>query len=85
MRASPFAIFAAGFVAGGIALGGALAQARIVTLNAAIAGVLPNSEGSLFCVTAASAVRAVQGVARPTSVNATGGGVSQGVTLRCPG
>lgn len=84
MRASPFAIFAAGFLAGGIVLGGVVAHARIVTLNASIAGVLPNSEGSLLCAAANSTVRAVVGVSRPLTVNATGGGVSTGVTLRCP-
>ena len=84
MRASPIAIFAAGFIAGGIALGGVLAHARIVTLNASIAGVLPNSEGSLFCATAASKVRAIAGVMRSTTVNASGGGTSTGATLKCP-
>lgn len=83
MRASPIAIFAAGFLAGGIVLGGVVAHARIVTLNSAIAGVLPNSEGSLFCVTAASVLRPIPGISRATSVNAPGG-VSNGVTLRCP-
>lgn len=84
MKSSPIAIFAAGFIAGSVLLGGAVvAHARIVTLNAAIAGVLPNSEGSLFCVTAASVLRPITGVSRATSVNAPGG-VSNGVTLRCP-
>lgn len=83
MKASPFTIFCAGFVAGGIVLGGVLAHARIVTLNSAIAGVLPNSEGSLFCVTANSVLRPITGVSRNTSVNAPGG-VSYGVTMRCP-
>ena len=85
MRASPLIVFAAGFVAGGIALGGALAHARIVTLNSAVAGVLPGSEGSLFCVTGGSAVRPIAGVMRASRVSASGGGVSDGVTLRCPG
>jgi hypothetical protein len=84
MQASPLAIFAAGFIAGGIVLGGVVVHARIVTLNAAIAGVLPNSEGSLFCVTNASILRPISGVSRPTSVNAPGNAVSAGVTLRCP-
>ncbi len=83
MPASPIAVFCAGFLAGGLVLGGALAHARIVTLNSAVAGVLPNSEGSLFCVTAASVPRAIPGVSRNTSVNAPGG-VSHGVTMRCP-
>lgn len=83
MHASPIAIFAAGFIAGGIVLGGVVAHARIVTLNAAIAGVLPNSEGSLFCVTAASVLRPIVGVSRNTTVSAPGG-VSHGVTMRCP-
>jgi hypothetical protein len=83
MPASPIAIFAAGFIAGGFVLGGVVAQARIVTLNSAIAGVLPNSEGSLFCVTAGSVLRPITGVTRNTSVNAPGG-VSYGVTMRCP-
>ncbi|MDO9501661.1 hypothetical protein [Falsiroseomonas sp.] len=83
MSASPIAIFAAGFIAGGFILGGVVAQARIVTLNSAIAGVLPNSEGSLFCVTATSVLRPITGTIRNTSVNAPGG-VSYGVTMRCP-
>jgi hypothetical protein len=84
MQASPLAIFAAGFIAGGIVLGGVVVHARIVTLNASIAGVLPNSEGSLFCVTAASVPRPIAGVSRNTSVTAPGNGVATGVTLRCP-
>ena len=83
MKTPPIAIFAAGFLAGGIVLGGVVAHARIVTLNSAIAGVLPNSEGSLFCVTASSVLRPITGVSRNTSVNAPGG-VSYGVTMRCP-
>lgn len=83
MKASPISIFAAGFVAGGIVLGGAFAHARIVTLNASIAGVLPNSEGSLFCVTASSVLRPIAGVQRTSTVTAPGG-TSTGVTLRCP-
>ena len=83
MTSSPIAIFAAGFISGGVVLGGALAHARIVTLNSAIAGVLPNSEGSLFCVTASSTLRPITGVSRNTSVTAPGG-VSYGVTMRCP-
>ena len=83
MTKSPIAIFAAGFLAGGIVLGGVVAHARIVTLNSAIAGVLPNSEGSLFCVTAGSVLRPITGVQRSTSVNAPGG-ISHGVTMRCP-
>ena len=82
MKASPIAIFVAGFVAGGIVLGG-VAHARITMLNSAIAGVLPSSEGSLFCVTAANVLRPITGVQRNTSVNAPGG-VSYGVTMRCP-
>ncbi len=68
MQASHVALFAAGFVAGGIALGGIVAHARIATLNASVAGVLPNSGGSLFCVTAASAIRPIRGVFREVSV-----------------
>ena len=84
MRASPIAIFVAGFIAGGIALGGVLAHARIVVLNGSIAGVLPNSGGSLFCSTAASAVRPIKGVSRDVSVATSGGGVSWGIELKCP-
>ncbi|MBX9749744.1 MAG: hypothetical protein K5Q68_09040 [Roseococcus sp.] len=85
MKASPIAIFAAGFMAGGIVLGGALAHARIVMLNAAIAGVLPGSEGSLFCVTANSVLKAGTGVQRDTSVRVPGSQeISYGVTMRCP-
>ncbi|WP_424812836.1 hypothetical protein [Roseococcus sp. YIM B11640] len=83
MAKSPYAFFAAGFVAGGVLLGGAMAHARFVALNAAVGGVLPNSEGSLFCVTANSVLRNIAGTYRPSTVNAPGG-VSAGVTLRCP-
>ena len=83
MRASRLVFFAAGFLAGGIVLGGVVAHARIVTLNSAIAGVLPNSDGSLFCVTAASVLRPIPGVQRSSTVTAPGG-ISIGVTLRCP-
>lgn len=69
MKASPIAIFAA--------------HARITTLNLAIAGVLPNSEGSLFCVTAANVLRPIRGVQREGKVAAPGGD-SYGTTLRCP-
>ena len=84
MKLSPIAMFAAGVITGSVLLGGAVvAHARIVTLNSAIAGVLPNSEGSLFCVTAANVLRPIKGVVRETSVTAPGG-VSNGVTMRCP-
>ena len=83
MRSFPIAAFAAGFLAGGIVLGGVVAHARIVTLNASVAGVLPNSEGSLYCVTASSALRPITGVYRATNVSGPGG-VSNGATLRCP-
>jgi hypothetical protein len=85
MKASPIAVFAAGFIAGGVVLGGAVAHARITTLNSAIAGVLPASEGSLFCVNASNRVLAISGQVRNTSVNAQAGtGTSYGVTMRCP-
>ncbi|WP_376096607.1 hypothetical protein ACE7GA_05180 [Roseomonas sp. CCTCC AB2023176] len=83
MRASPIAIFAAGFVAGGIAFGAVAAHARFVVLNSSVGGVLPNSEGSLFCVTSGSVLRPINGVTRNSSVNAPGG-VAYGVTFRCP-
>ena len=83
MRNSPVAIFAAGFIAGAVVLGGAFAHARIVTLNLAVGGVLPNSEGSLFCVTSGSVLRPFSGVSRNSSVTAPGG-VAYGVTFRCP-
>ena len=83
MQKPRIATFAAGFIAGGLIFGGIIAQAKIVTLNSAIAGVLPNSEGSLFCVTAANVLRPIKGVARETSVGAPGG-ASSGVSMRCP-
>ncbi len=83
MHASPLAIFAAGFLAGGIALGGVVAHARITSVNGSIGGVLPNSEAGLLCVTAANAVRAVRGVSREGTVGAPAG-ASTGVWLRCP-
>lgn len=85
MPASRVVIFVAGFITGGIALGGIVAHARITTLNASIAGVLPNSEGSLFCVNVENRVLPIRGTYRETSVNAQASpGVSYGATLRCP-
>lgn len=82
MRTSPIAAFAAGFLAGGIILGGVVAHARLTSVNGQIAGVPPNSGGSMFCVTAANAVRAVAGVSRIVTVGVPGG-TSTGVELRC--
>ena len=71
-------------MAGGHVLGGVVAHARL-TINSAIAGVLPNSEGSLLCVTAANVIRPITGVFRSTSFNNGSGGVTTtGVTMRCP-
>lgn len=84
MRTSSIAIFAAGFLTGGIVLGGVVAHARLLSVNLDIGGVTPGSEGSLLCVTANGAVRAVTGTSRPMTVNAPGGGLSTGVVLRCP-
>ena len=84
MKLSPIAIFAAGFIAGSVLLGGAFAaHARITSLNASIAGVLPNSEGSLFCVTAANVLGPIKGAVREGKVTAQGG-TSEGVSMRCP-
>ncbi len=62
MKASQAEIFAAGFITGGVVLGGLVAQARIVDLNLSVAGVLPNTQGSLFCVTSNSVLRPIKGV-----------------------
>ena len=83
MRTSPLAIFAAGFLAGGIVLGGVVAHARITSVNGSIGGVLPNGEAGLLCVTAANVVRPVRGVSRESTVN-SGNGQATGVWLRCP-
>lgn len=81
----PIAVFAAGFVAGGLALGAVAAHARLVQVNLDIGGVTPGGEGSLLCSNASGMVRAVRGTYRELSVNAPGGaGLSYGVTLRCP-
>jgi hypothetical protein len=84
MRTSPLLTFAAGFVAGGIALGAIAAHARIFLLNSANAGVYPNSEGSLFCTSTSGQVLSIRGVSRETNVTAANGGISYGVTFRCP-
>jgi len=63
--------------------GRALAHARIVMLNPTIAGVLPNSAGSLFCVISNNVLRPATGVQGNDSVT-TPGGASCGVTMRCP-
>lgn len=83
MRTSPIAVFAAGFLAGGIVLGGVVAHARITSVNLSIAGVPPNSEGGLLCVTAANAVRPIRGTFRESTVGAPAGQAT-GVWLRCP-
>lgn len=67
MQKPRIATFAAGFIAGGLIFGGVIAHARITTLNASISGVLPNSEGSLFCVTAANVLRPIKGVLLQTT------------------
>ena len=85
MRTSPIAFCAAGFLAGGIILGGAVAHARITSVNGGIAGVPPGNGGSLFCVTAANRIRAIVGVSRIVQVNDGSGAASTGVELRCPG
>jgi hypothetical protein len=83
MQASHIAIFAAGFIAGGIVLGGYVAHARITSVNGSIGGVLPNSEAGLLCVTVGNAVRPIRGVWREGTVGAPSGS-STGVWLRCP-
>ena len=86
MKASSIAIFTAGFIAGGILLGSVVADARITSVNLSIAGVPPNSGGSLFCVTATNTVRTVTGVYRGVTVTAQDAqrGPSAGVELKCP-
>lgn len=85
MTRSSLAIFTAGFLAGGIVLGGYVAHARITQVNLSVAGVPPNTGGSMFCVNAANAVRTVAGTSRVVTVRAqTGGGESIGIELRCP-
>lgn len=85
MKTHILTAFAAGFLAGGVVLGGVVAHARITTINAAIAGVLPNGEGSLFCVTPENRARPITGVYRATTVQAQSApGISGGATLRCP-
>ena len=84
MKSSHITSFAAGILVGAIGFGGIAVHARMVTLNAAIGGVLPNSEGSLFCVSTASALRPIKGVPRESRVRAPGGSDSIGVTMRCP-
>ncbi len=83
MRTSPKAAFAAGFLAGGIMLGGLVAHARITSVNGSIGGVLPNSEAGLLCVSATNVVRSVRGTSREGTVG-TPAGPATGVWLRCP-
>ena len=84
MKLSPIAIFAAGFIAGSVLLGGAIAEhARITSVSLSIAGVPPKSEGGLLSVTAANAVRPIKGAMIENSVQAPGGKAG-GVRLRCP-
>ncbi len=78
------ASFAAGFLAGGIVLGGYMAHARMTSVNAAIGGVLPNSEAGLLCVTSANAVRpGIRGTWRESTVGVPGGSAT-GIWMRCP-
>ena len=83
MRTSAIAIFAAGFLAGGIVLGGVVAHARMTSVNGSIGGVLPNGEAGLLCVSATNVVRSVVGVSRVSTVTGPSG-PSTGVWLRCP-
>jgi len=83
MNHSPIAIFAAGFLAGAVALGAVAAHARMTQINLSIGGVPPNSEAGLLCVTAANAVRPIRGVSRESTVSAPAGQAT-GVWLRCP-
>ncbi len=85
MRASPIAIFAAGFLAGGVALGAVAAHARLVMLNSQVGGVLPGTMARLICVTSNSEIRPVVGQVVPSGqIPAAGGGTGQGINLRCP-
>ena len=84
MKLPPIAIFAAGFICGSVLLGGAFAAyASITSVNGSIAGVVPNSQGGLLCVTSANVVRPIKGTVRENSVN-TPGGLAGGVWLSCP-
>ncbi|MBU8539205.1 hypothetical protein [Falsiroseomonas tokyonensis] len=84
MQIARIASFAAGFLAGGIVLGGYVAHARITSVNLSIGGVLPNSEGGLLCVTAANAVRpSIRGTWREGTVGVPGG-TATGIWMRCP-
>jgi hypothetical protein len=84
MKSSHVMSFAAGILVAALGFGGLAVHAKIVTLNAAVGGVLPNAEGSLFCVTAASALKPIKGISRESKVRAPDGRDSIGVTLRCP-
>ena len=84
MKSSNITSFAAGILVGALGFGGIAVHARMVALNSAIGGVLPNSEGSMFCVSAKSAVRSIKGVSRESKVRAADGGDSTGVTMHCP-
>jgi hypothetical protein len=85
MRAPPIAVFAAGFLAGALALGAVAAHANLVMLNSQVAGVLPGAMARLICVTANSEIRPVVGQVLPSGqIPAAGGGYGQGVNLRCP-
>ena len=84
MKSSHIISFAAGILVGTFGLGGLAVHAKMVTLNSAIGGVLPNSEGSLFCVSTASAIRSIKGASRESKVRAADGRDSIGVTMRCP-
>lgn len=77
MKTSPATFFAAGFLAGGIALGGAVAHARITAVNGSITGVTPNSEHMMICGTAADVFQGSPG-------NGVSGGSAYGVILRRP-
>lgn len=86
MSASPIAIFAAGFVAGGLILGGSVVYADTSPLaRVVLGGVLPGQIGDLFCINANGSLRTgVRGQFGPSFAGVQMGGPAYGVGLRCP-
>ena len=86
MNASPIAIFVAGFVAGGLILGGSILRAESWLLDRVhTGGVVPGQTGTLFCTNANHTLRVgFRGHIGNVTASAQIGGPAYGVSLHCP-
>ncbi len=86
MSVSPIAIFAAGFVAGGLILSGSIAGANLLIHERTRGGgVLPGHYASLFCIHANGTLRiGVRGHIGNARASEQIGGPAYGVGFQCP-